>query len=190
MGYPADGANFGRRSSGCFLFGETGWQAGFVAAVLATGAVAFGCAGQQGQPAGELTPQEEKAIADTVTTIAENMSAAFEELEPEPYFEYYSDDFQMYIQGSLFPRAEWEKRTRKLMSGLQEVSEEVVKRNVEVLGPNAASVSHQVVAQASETDGEHRQTVFAVTYIFKRLDTGWKVISGHESFVPSEEDTE
>lgn len=48
MEYPADGANLGRRSSGCFLFGETGWQAGFVAAVLATSAVALGCAGQRG----------------------------------------------------------------------------------------------------------------------------------------------
>lgn len=186
MEYPADSMNLGRRLSGCFLFGETGWQAGFVAAVLATSAVALGCADQQGQPAGELTPQEEQALADSIESQARNLMAAWSELEPEPYLQLYSGDVQFFF-GGWHDRAQFEKVVRKNLVGYQEYPAEIMDMEVEVLGRDAAVATLTYRAQPIDTAGESEEFEAAFTLVYERRDGDWKVVQAHESLITQEE---
>lgn len=186
MNHSADGRNLGQPSSGCFLFGVTGWQAGFVAVVLAASAGAIGCAGQQGQPAGELTTQEELALADSIESRAHNLLATWGKLEPEPYLQLYSDDVQFFF-GGWNDRAQFEKVVRKTMAGYQEYPAEIMETEIEVLGRDAAVATLTYRAQPVDTAGESDEFEAAFTLVYERRDGSWKVVQAHESLIPQEE---
>lgn len=163
-------------------------RAAFFVLVLAVGTAVLGC-GREEQMSSELTPEERRAVADTVSALSEEMVRTFEELEPEPFFDHYSTDFYKYLQGARLSRSDWEERVRKQMAALESVTEEIVHREVEVLGSNAAAVTHQVVVQAVDTAGEHGQATFAATYIYRHRGQGWSIIAAHQSVAASTADS-
>ena len=132
-----------------------------------------------------MTPEEEQAVADTVTALTDEVGAAFEELEPEPYREFFSDDFVAYARGSRMSRAEWQKEIRRFMSEVRDISHESTSHDVEVLGPNAAVVSQQKVGGGVIADGDSFHSTVAETFVWERREGEWKIVQHHESFVPS-----
>lgn len=167
---------------------QSRWSLLLALAALALTAVTLGCA--QREPEDEqLTPEEEQAVADTVTALTDEVGAAFEELEPEPYREFFSDDFVAYARGSRMSRSEWQKEIRRFMSEVRDISHEPTSRDVEVLGPDAAVVSQQNVGGGVVADGDSFHSTVAETFVWERRDGEWKIVQHHESFVPSEEGT-
>lgn len=165
---------------------EGDWQHLFVSALLVVAVSVFGCTGQQ-QGSNELTPAEEQAVADTVTAFTDEVGAAFEELEPEPYREFFSDDFVAYARGSRMSRSEWQKEIRGFMSEVRDISHEPTSRDVEVLGPDAAVVSQQKVGGGIVADGDSFHSTVAETFVWERRDGVWRIVQHHESFVPAED---
>lgn len=153
--------------------------------VVALSTVALGCAGQEGQTAGELTPQEEQALADTIESQARNLLATWSELEPEPYIRLFSEDLQFYFQGWI-DREEFEKLVPEIMDGLSEYSIEVRDPKIEVLGRNAGVASLIYRAQPVDTAGKSHEFEAVFTLVYQRRDGRWKVVQVHESLVPQE----
>lgn len=154
--------------------------------VLAALALTAGCA-ERKQADDQLTPEEEQAVADTVTALTDEVGAAFEELAPEPYREFFSDDFVAYARGVRVSRSEWQNEISKLMGELREISHELTSRDVEVLGPDAAVVSQQKVGGGVIAEGDSFQNSVAETFVWERRDGKWKIVQHHESFVPPED---
>lgn len=172
-----------RKRQSCFQR-RSSWL--LTAAVVALSTVALGCAGQEGQTAGELTPQEEQALADTLELQARNLLATWSELEPEPYLQLFSEDLQFYFQGWI-DREEFEKRVPEIMDGYSEYSTEIRDPKIEVLGRDAGVASLIYRAQPVDTAGESHEFEAVFTLVYERRDGRWKVVQVHESLVPQEE---
>lgn len=148
-------------------------------AALLTGGALGAC-----QPAesGQVTAEQEQAIADTLRSLVAEVDAAWSRLEPGPYLAYYSDDVHFYYQGSHLPRKKFEQVVRQQMGAHQEFSTEMMEPRVEVLGPDAGVVSFRYEATAVDTAGSSQQLTAAVTAVFERRDGEWKIVQAHESF--------
>lgn len=162
----------------------SGWP--LAAVVVALSTVAFGCAGQEGQTPGELTPEEEKAVADTVQSLTEELAARVEALEPEPYLQLFSDDIQFFYRG-WSEGAQYEKEIRKATAGLREYPMEITDTKIEVLGRNGAVASLIYRSQPVDTAGQSSEVEMAWTLVFERRDGEWKVVQAHESLIPQED---
>lgn len=165
---------------------QSHWSLLVVLAALALTTLTLGCA-QRGPGDDQLTPEEERAVADTVTALTDEVRAAFEDLEPAPYRAFFSDDFVAYARGSRVSRSEWQKEIRKFMSGLRDISHEPTSRDVEVLGPDAAVLSQQKVGGGVVADGDSFHSTVAETFVWERRDGEWRIVQHHESFVPPED---
>lgn len=165
---------------------QSRWLLLLLLPALTLNAVTLGCA--QREPGDEqLTPEEERAVADTVAALTDEVRAAFEDLEPERYREFFSDDFVAYVRGSRVSRSEWQKDIRKFMNGLRDISHEPTSRDLEVLGPDAAVVSQQKVGGGVIADGDSFHSTVAETFVWEHRDGEWKIVQHHESFVPAED---
>lgn len=155
-----------------------------VAAVLLIGGGAVGCTQTDSSP---MTAGREAALADTIRSLAEEVDAAWTDLEPAPFLQLFSDDIQFYYQGSRLGRAEFEEVVKEEMSAIEKWSTEITDFRVEVLGPHAAVASFQYEGQWMDTAGETRDIAAAVTLVFERRDGEWTVVQAHESLPPDAE---
>lgn len=162
---------------------KTSWP--LTATVVALTTVALGCAGQEGQRGGELTAQQERALADTLESQARNLLATWSELEPEPYIRLFGEDLQFYFQGWI-DREEFEKQVPEIMDGLSDYSTQVTDPRIEVLGRNAGVVTLIYRAQPVDTAGESSEFEAVFTLVYERRDGRWKVVQVHESLIPEE----
>lgn len=153
------------------------------AVLLITGAVT-GC-----EPAdsGRMTADREAALSDTIRSLAEEIDAAWKNLEPEPYLQHYSDDVQFYYQGSRLGRSAFENVVRQEMPAIEAWSTEITDKRVEVLGPDAGVASIRYEGQWTDTAGETRDIAAAVTLVFERRDGEWTAVQAHESLPPNVE---
>lgn len=150
-----------------------------VGAFLLLGGLAAGCA--PAERAG-MTAEREAALADTLLSLTEEVDAAWRQLEPGPYLDYYSDDAHFYYDGTHLPRAKFEAVVREEMAAYDEFSTTMGEPQVEVLGPDAGVVSFRYEATAVDTAGNSEQMTAAVTAVFERRDGQWRVVQAHESF--------
>lgn len=134
-----------------------------------------------------MTAEQEQAIADTLRSLAVEVDAAWNRLEPGPYLGYYSDDAHFYYEGSHLPREEFEQVVRQEMGAHREFSSEMIDPQVEVLGPDAGVVSFRYEGTAVDTVGNSQQMTAAITTVFERRNGEWKIVQAHESFPPREE---
>ncbi len=146
---------------------------------------ALGCAPAD---SGQMTAEREQALADTLRSRAEQVDAAWEQLEPGPYLGHYSDDAHFYYNGSHLPRKKFEAVVRKEMAAYEKFSTETMEPQVEVLGPDAGVVSFRYKGQAVDTAGTSQSLTAAFSLVFERRDGDWKVVQAHESFPPPEEE--
>lgn len=144
----------------------------------------LGCEDEQHST--QLTPEQESAIADSIQSLTEDVLVAWEELNPEPYLDYYSDDLHFYYQGSDLTRDKFEEVVRREMAAYQEFTTELSDPQVEVLGPDAAVVSFKYKGTAVDTTGNQKSLNAAFSVIFERRNDEWKIIQAHESIVPSQ----
>lgn len=158
-----------------------------IAIIISCGLV-LGCGGESNSP--QLTPEQESAIADSVRSLTEETLATWNELNPEPYLDYYSEDLHFYYQGSHLPRNKFEEVVRKQMDLYQEFTTEMSDPQVEVLGPDASVVSFKYKGTAVDTAGNPDSLDAALTVIFERRNDGWKIVQAHESIVPSQDSPE
>lgn len=166
--------------------GERKTSLPLIAMVVALSTVALGCAEQEGQRAGELTAQEERALADTLESQARNLLATWSELEPQPYLRLFSEDLQFYFQGWI-DREEFEKRVPEIMDGLSDYSTAVTDPRIEVLGRDAGVVTLIYRAQPVDTAGESHEFKAVFTLVYERRDGRWKVVQVHESLISEEQ---
>lgn len=153
------------------------------AALLVTGA-ATGCT----QPdSGRMTADREAALSDTILSLAEEIDAAWKNLQPEAYLRHYSDDVQFYYQGSRLGRSAFEEVVRQEMPAIEAWSTEITDTRVEVLGPNAGVASLRYEGEWTDTAGATRDIAAAVTLVFERRDGEWTAVQAHESLPPDVE---
>lgn len=172
--------DFGRQSSGLPVVQRwTPWAV--VAAIFLFGG-ALGCAGP-GQAGGELTAQEEDALADTIMSVNQAFVTRFSELDPAAYIQHVGDDIQYYFQGWV-EGAAYEQALRDFMAGHRSYSMEITDSNVEVLGRDAGVATGTYRIQAVDTAGQSQEYEAAFTKIYERRNGSWKLVRGHESIVP------
>lgn len=150
-------------------------------AVLLVGSLIGGCTPTG---SGGMSSAEERAIADTLQTLTEQVDAAFEALDPQPYLAYYSDDAHFYYDGSHLPAKEFEEVVRQEMAKYRKFSTTVMDPQVEVLGRDAGVVSFRYRGRAADTAGNSQKLTAAVTVVFERRNGEWRVVQAHESFPP------
>lgn len=164
------------------LIPTTGRLIAIIAVLISFGLV-VGCGGESNSS--QLTPEQESAIADSVLSLTEDVLATWEDLNPEPYLDYYSEDVHFYYQGSELPRNKFEEVVRKEMGAYQEFTTELSDPQVEVLGADAAVVSFKYKGTAVDTAGNQESLNAAFSVIFEHRNDGWKIVQAHESIVPS-----
>lgn len=161
------------------------WTRSVAVAALVLGTGALGCA-PQGPADADLTPQEEEALADTLTTVNEEFLASWSELEPDAYLERVGEDVRLYFQrwyeGEAFRTA-----VRDIMAAYRSYPVEITDADVEVLGPDAGVVTGTYRAQPVDTAGESQTLNAAFTFVYERRGGDWLLVRGHESLVPEEE---
>lgn len=152
--------------------------------LVVAGGMLAGCAPAD---SGQMTPQQEAALEDTLLSLTEEVDAAFRALDPEPYLDLYSDDVHFYYRGSHLPREKFEKVVRQEMAVFDRFSTEMINPQVEVLGPDAGVVSFRYRGEVVDTAGATQDISAAVTVVFERRGGEWTAVQAHESFPPPEE---
>ena len=148
-------------------------------AVLALFSGVLGCSPQE-QGTGGLTAQEEQALADTFEAQTRESLSAFSELDPELYFQRFSEDFRHYYR-AWYSRDQFEEIVRKYMASYQEVSATLEEADAEVLGPDAGVVTGRYQMQLVDSAGNSSEQGYDFTAVMERRDGQWKVVRLHES---------
>ena len=148
---------------------------------LLVGSLAFACAPADSGP---MTAEREAALADTLRSVLEDFNDTYLALEPDPYLDYFPEDFHFYVRGSHLTRMEYGESIREVMGGDRSWSADVGEVDVEVLGRDAGTASYTYRATIVDTAGAGEEVTGAVTVVFERRDGAWKVVQAHESFAP------
>lgn len=148
--------------------------------VVALSLLTIGCVQKESE---QLSKEKEAAIADSIQTLAKNVNAAWERLDPESYMDYYSRDASFVYGGSMLSREELENLVEKYMTGLQESTITMVDSKVNVLDSDAAVISFRYNQSLVSASGDTTETTALISGVATRENGQWKIAHAHETAI-------
>jgi len=140
-------------------------------------AVVIGCAPSDRS----ASAAHDEALADTLLSLAEDYNAAWEQWRAEPILRLHSKDFQYYWYDQRLAQDFEEILREEWLPRSKEYSIQMIDPHVEPLGRNAGVVSFQFHDREVSTAGAVQEHGGALTYIFERRGSDWKLIRVHQS---------
>ena len=147
------------------------------AVVLLTVAVALAQAGS------DRTASDDAIVKAVLETNAK-MTKASNSLDIDAFFAYIVDSDQCVIiqNGKVFKtRQEALEAVKRGTLGLTKVDRQFDNPQVTVISPDVALLASEGTVTATLSDGQTRESRFAVSLIFVRRDGQWKLLQGHYS---------
>lgn len=133
------------------------------------------------EPPLEPDPAVEAALASEISREVDRAIAAWTALEPQAFFDLFSDEFQWLYEGTVIDRATFEEMVRQFMVAHTAVDWRWTERTVEVLGPDAAVFSGSWTLTQTDTAGVQMEDGGVITFVYERRNGEWRIVHAHES---------
>ena len=134
--------------------------------------------------AGADRTASDDAIVKAVLETNAEMTKAANRLDADAFFTYILDTDQCVIiqNGKVFKtRQEALEAVKRGFMGFSKIDRRFDNPQVTVIAPDVALLASEGTVTATLSDGQSRETRFAVSLIFVRRDGQWKVLHGHYS---------
>ena len=131
-----------------------------------------------------LTETQKAEIERQVMEQWDKLDACVEKSDAEGFMNFFSTNefLGMYSGGTVFQKRNEYADTVKVWFGLRESNQiEGKKVSVNVLGNNLALLNQTSVFQANFKNKTIMKVNHAASFLFRKEDSGWKIIHGHES---------
>jgi uncharacterized protein (TIGR02246 family) len=138
------------------------------------------------QPAEQrMTEAQRAAIADTVRALTNEVMAAFDQIDVDRAFSYYSDaeDAGYAEGGKLYSFEALVAQYRAIYAGLRDQKGELRESKTTVLVPDAAVLTAGGAYSMTDTTENTFGGQFAWTLVWVRRDGKWKILHSHASEV-------
>jgi uncharacterized protein (TIGR02246 family) len=143
--------------------------------VVATRAIAF------------AAPTTERDIKEAVLATNAAMITAANQLDTQEFFSFIVEDgcCPVVQNGIIFrTRQEAKDAVDRGLRGIVKIERRIDHPEVTVLGPDAALLVGEGSVTATGQDGRVMTGTFAVSLVFVRRDSSWKIVHGHYSIPP------
>ncbi|UCG87443.1 MAG: nuclear transport factor 2 family protein [Gemmatimonadota bacterium] len=156
---------------------------------LAVAAVVLGFLAACQPATTEFTEEQRAAVADTVRQLADTFFDDFKALDFDRAMAPYADDLVWAESGVVGAnRDSLETAWRGVFALFREVTAgEWTEVHIEVLGPDAAAFTASFDWAGVDTSGAQVGGSGAWTTVWQRTAEGWKIVQGHESYLPAPE---
>lgn len=136
----------------------------------------------------ELTNQEKSQIETQILEEWENIRTTIENSDSDGYATFISPDFiLMSTNGTVFySKTEYIDNVRNWFSARKNTEIQKAKVTITVLDKELVLLDQKSVFQVSFKDESIQRVHHAVTFVFQKEPSGWKIIHGHESFTEIE----